>query len=202
MTTAVDIAVRVKRLLDSLHEPVLAAFLGEWPASREVGSREVRARAAADFPVLRWLDSVCRDSAVFGADLIAAVCRAAPFLAWRQTYTEEDIGRAFLDNYAWCAIVSTEGPLVSERIACGFLLLGPHVHYPRHSHPAEEIYLTLSGTAAWQRGAGAWAERAPGALIHHAADEPHAMRTTASPLLALYLWRGADIARSARLAPS
>jgi mannose-6-phosphate isomerase-like protein (cupin superfamily) len=197
MTTAVDIAVRIKRLLESLHESALAPFLAEWPESTET-----RMQAAADLPVLRWLDSVCRDGAVFGVDLVAAVCRASPRLTWRQTYTEKDIGRAFLDNYAWCAIVSREGPLASDRIACGFLLLGPQVHYPSHRHPAEEMYLILSGMAAWQRGAGAWTERAPGALIHHAGDEPHAMRTTASPLLALYLWRGAHIARAAALDPA
>ncbi|HEY1315150.1 MAG TPA: dimethylsulfonioproprionate lyase family protein [Steroidobacteraceae bacterium] len=196
MTTAVDIAVRIKRLLESLHESALAPFLAEWPESRAI-----RMQAAADLPVLRWLDAVCRDAAAFGIELLSALCRAAPQLAWRQTYAEKDIGRAFLDNYGWCAIISGDGPLASERIACGFLLLGPQVHYPSHRHPAEEMYLILSGTAAWQRGAGAWTDRAPGALIHHAGDEPHAMRTSASPLLALYLWRGAHIARAAALDP-
>ncbi len=86
-----------------------------------------------------------------------------------------------------------------ERIACGFLILGPSTHYPRHRHEAEEIYLPLSGTAAWQQGDAGWQDRAPGALIHHASEEPHAMRTRGSPLLALYLWRSDNLAQKARL---
>jgi hypothetical protein len=61
------------------------------------------------------------------------------------------------------------------------------------------MYLPLSGTAAWQQGDAVWRDRAPGTLIHHAGDEPHAMRTGASPLLALYLWRSDNLAQKARL---
>jgi len=192
--TVIAIAAGIKRLLESQHAPAIAAFLAEWPQLPQS-----RCLAAADLPVLRWLDSIRDDGAAFDVDLVAALCDAAPGLAWRQTYTEKHIGRAFLDNYGWCAIVGRDGPLVSERLACGFLLLGPQVHYPRHRHPAEELYLALSGTAAWQQGDGAWAWRTPGALLHHASNEPHAMRTAETPLLALYVWRGADLARPAEL---
>ena len=77
-------------------------------------------------------------------------------------------------------------------------MLGPATHYPRHRHEAEEIYLPLSGTAAWQQGDARWRDRPPGTLIHHAGNEPHAMRTGAGPLLALYLWRSANLAQKAR----
>jgi hypothetical protein len=78
-------------------------------------------------------------------------------------------------------------------------MLGPATHYPRHRHEAEEWYLPLSGTAAWQQGDADWRDRPPGTLIHHAGNEPHAMRTGAGPLLALYLWRSANLAQKARL---
>jgi hypothetical protein len=148
--------------------------------------------------VLRWLPGIAGDTAAFAPDLLAAVCRAAPSLAWRQTYSVRDLDAAFLDNYGWSEIFGGSGPLTSERIACGFLILGPGTHYPRHRHEAEEIYLPLSGTAAWQQGDAVWREQPPGTLIHHAGNEPHAMRTGASPLFALYLWRG-NLAQKARL---
>jgi hypothetical protein len=44
-----------------------------------------------------------------------------------------------------------------------------------------------------------WRERPPGIAIHHASDEPHAMRTGQSPLFALYLWRSSNLAQKARL---
>lgn len=195
MTTAVNIAARTRKLLQSLQEPALAPFLADWPRTSQQ-----RTIAASHLPVLRWLPEIVRDAAPFGFELVAEMYRAAPSLAWRQTYTSKDLDRAFLDNYGWSEILgSGNGPLTSERIACGFLILGPSTHYPRHRHEAEEIYLPLSGTAAWQQGDAVWQERAPGTLIHHASDEPHAMRTGGSPLLALYLWRSDNLGQKARL---
>jgi Dimethlysulfonioproprionate lyase len=194
MTTAVNIAAQIKPLLESLQQPVLAPFLGDWPQSAEC-----RAVPASHLPVLRWLPEIAGDGAACGNEMVAAVCRAAPSLAWRQTYTANDLDRAFLDNYGWSEVLGANGPCASQRIACGFLILGPSTLYPRHRHEAEEVYLPLSGTAAWQQGDAVWRERSPGTLIHHASDEPHAMRTGAHPLLALYLWRGANLAQKARL---
>jgi Dimethlysulfonioproprionate lyase len=194
MTSDANIAAQIKRLLDSLEEPVLAPFLAEWPRN----ARQ-RAVAAASLPVLRWLADIAGDAAAFGIDLVGALCRDALTLAWRQTYSADDLSAAFLDNYGWTEIVGGNGPLESERVACGFLLLGPATHYPRHRHEAEEVYLPLSGTAAWQQGDSKWRERSPGTVIHHSREEPHAMRTGAGPLLALYLWRSANLAQKARL---
>jgi hypothetical protein len=194
VTTAVTIAAQIKQLLQSMQEPALAPFLADWPhADRD------RVVASSRLPVLRWLPEIVADDAAFGTELVAALCNAAPSLAWRQTYTANDVDAAFLDNYGWCEILGGSGPWVSEGIACGFLLLGPSTHYPRHRHEAEEVYLPLSGTAAWQQGSAGWREQPPGTPIHHASDEPHAMRTGARPLLALYLWKSADLAQKARL---
>jgi hypothetical protein len=192
--TAVTIAARIKELLQALREPALGDFLAEWPHTAEP-----RAVTAFPLPVLRWLSQIAGDSEAFAVDLVAVVCRAAPSLAWRQTYTAKDLDRAFLDNYGWSEIVGLSGPFASERIACGFLLLGPSTHYPRHRHEAEEIYVPLRGTAAWQQGDSVWRDRPPGTAIHHASNEPHAMRTGQSPLLALYLWRSENLAQKARL---
>jgi hypothetical protein len=194
MPTAVNIAARVKQLLESLQVPAFAPFLADWPRAAVP-----RVATTSDLPVLRWLPDIAGDTAAFGIDLVAALCHAAPSLAWRQTYTAKDLDAVFLDNYGWSEILGANGPLASERIACGFLILGPSTHYPRHRHEAEEMYLPLSGTAAWQQGDAVWRERPPGTPIHHAGNEPHAMRTGASPLLALYLWRSANLAQKARL---
>ena len=199
MRTQIDtarqgIALQVKELLDSLPQPALAQFLADWPPAYL--TREI---AVAPLPVLRWLPELAGGAIPCGAHLVAAVCRAAPLLDWRQTYTAADLDPAFLDNYGWSEIVGSVGPIKSERIACGFLILGPSTYYPSHRHTAEELYVPLSGTAAWQQGDAAWQEQAPGTPIHHRSEEPHAMRTGTSPLLALYIWRGADLGQKARL---
>jgi quercetin dioxygenase-like cupin family protein len=196
--TAVNIAERIKVLLQSLRQPAvaqdIAPFLEDWPQAYLP-----RPVTPSHLPVLRWLPDIGRDPAAFGIDVVTAVCRAAPSMAWRQTYSTKDVDAAFLDNYGWSEILGTSGPIGSERIACGFLVLGPSTHYPRHRHEAEELYVPLSGTAGWQQGDAPWRERSPGTSIHHARDEPHAMRTGAGPLLALYVWRSADLQQKARL---
>ncbi|HEX3846064.1 MAG TPA: dimethylsulfonioproprionate lyase family protein [Steroidobacteraceae bacterium] len=158
-----------------------------------------RAASTAKLPVLRWLPQIACDTGAWAPETVSAVCRSASALAWRQTYGESEIGREFLDNYAYTEIMGAKGPLASERVACGFLLLGPATHYPRHRHEAEELYVPLSGTASWQQGDSAWRKHAPGTPIHHASEEPHAMRTGAAPLLALYLWWNANLGENARL---
>ena len=119
MTRAWDIAVQIKELLESLQRPALAPYLSDWPRSPER-----RAVQACDLAVLRWLPQIGGDAAAFGIDLVASVVHAAPLLAWRQSYSAQEAGAAFLDNYGWSEIFGEHGPLASERIACGFLHLG------------------------------------------------------------------------------
>ena len=193
-----------RRLLESLAAPPLAPFLAEWPGPEasftpDAADPAVPRATMPSLPVLQWLPRLAGAADVRDAQLIAALCRAAPLLEWRQTYTAKEVGVEFLQNYAWCEILGPKARQPSLRIACGFLLLGPDTLYPRHRHAAEEIYLPLSGTAHWQQGDGNWRRRAPGALIHHLSEEPHAMRTADAPLLALYLWRGADLSGHAHL---
>jgi len=196
-STAASLIAPTRALLDSTQAPALAPFLAEWPVASERSPSELRAVVPSTLPVLRWLPELRSHAPAFSRGLVTDIDRAAPSMAWRRTYTEADVGAAFLQNYGWSEIVGTSGPLASERIACGFLVLGPRTHYPRHQHEAEEIYIPLVGTASWQQGNGGWGECAPATVIHHDRNEPHAMRTGARPLLALYLWRSADLRQKA-----
>jgi quercetin dioxygenase-like cupin family protein len=123
-------------------------------------------------------------------------------LNWHQTYQQPIVGATFLDNYGYTELAGLTGPVPSQRLAVGFLLLGPSTTYPRHDHEAEEIYVPLSGTAAWRHGNLGWREESPGTVIHHASNEPHAMRTGIQPLRALYLWRSDDLNQKSHLDPA
>jgi quercetin dioxygenase-like cupin family protein len=190
----VILAERIKELLEALRQPALAPFLADWPAAYQT-----RPVTACQLPVLFWLTQMNGGRNPFAADVVATICQEAPSMAWRQTYSAKELDAAFLENYGWSEIIGGSGPLAGAQIACGILVLGPSTHYPRHRHEAEEVYLPLSGTAAWQQGGAEWRDRAPGTVIHHAGNEPHAMRTGTEPLLALYLWRGAGLSQKARL---
>ena len=120
-------------------------------------------------------------------------------LTWGQTYSTQDFGAGFLEKYGWTEFVGLRGPIASDRLACGFLFLGPQIEYPRHSHAAEEVYVPLTGQSLWQCGDQDWTYRAAGLPIHHASGLPHAMRTESVPLLALYLWCGGNLVQKSRI---
>jgi hypothetical protein len=136
--------------------------------------------------------------------LVAALETLGPCLSWAQNpnYRRRPPDPSFLDNYGYTVMAGpTEGPpalAVDPRLAVGVLLLGPHAHYPLHSHPAIEIYYPLTAGAEWWRDDGPWRPEPAGAVIHHAPNVRHATRAGASPLLAIYLWRG-DLATHAKL---
>jgi Dimethlysulfonioproprionate lyase len=183
-----DLIDRTHVLLTSLRATVLAPFLADWPSTNER-----RPVAPSVLPVLRWLPEVKADAPALSRELVNSLSRTAPSMAWSQTYPPTQVDAAFLENYGWSEIVGLSGPLASQRIACGFLLLGPQTHYPRHRHEAQEVYIPLAGTASWQQGDGRWRKHPPGTIIQHASDEPHAMQTGARALLALYLWRSSNL---------
>jgi mannose-6-phosphate isomerase-like protein (cupin superfamily) len=185
---------RIRSLLNSLRAGVPERFLVGWP-----DATELRRVVPSPLPVLQWLPKARADAPPLTVSLVDAVCDAATCMDWQQSYSATEIGPGFLERYGWTEIVGLRGPLASTRMACGFLLLGPETHYPRHRHEAEEIYIPLSGTASWQQDDGDWRQLHPGTVIRHASDEPHAMRTSGCSLLAVYLWRSSNLQQKSKL---
>ncbi len=181
-------------LLQKLHSPALQPFLSEWP---QPSAR--RTSQSSSLPVLRYLPKLRADAPPFSAALVDALIGVAASLAWRRSYSRPSVSEQFLENYGWTEFVGLTGPLACKRLACGVLLLGPDTTYPAHHHEAEEIYVPLSGLAAWKQGGGDWRGQNPGTVIYHAPQESHAMRTVSSPLLALYLWRSDHLAQKSQL---
>ncbi len=185
--------------------PALARFLADWPSAPSQPSRPqglgAKSLPATSLPVLRWLPRLAVDAGGFGVELIEMLRAAAGSMAWRQTYTLAEAGDEFLRNYAWAELCRPGTGIGAAQISCGVLVLGPNTFYPPHRHEAEEIYLPLAGTAEWLQRDGVWRHRPAGTLIHHSSEEIHAMRTGEQPLLAMYLWRSADLGQSARLDP-
>ena len=181
-------------LLDSLEEA--KPFLRDWPTEDALRPQDAR-----PLPVLDHLAAARAAASPTTAPFVDALARDARALDWGQTYSASEVDPAFLDRYGWTEFVGLRGPRPSETLACGVLMLGPQADYPLHAHAAEELYLPIAGAALWRRGDEDFATRLPGTPIHHPSFMPHAMRTGAEPLLALYLWRGGDLAASSRLLP-
>ena len=190
-TIALVLEVKILELLKTIENIHLAKFIEKWP-SQPGATRQVE---ASPLPVISRLAEIsCREGDRF-SEVLTLLKESAGHLHWGQTYTAHDFGEAFLDNYGWTEIIGQRGPIKSTEIACGFLLLGPHIEYPLHRHEAEEIYVPLSSGALWKLGDADWMENPRGEPIYHRHWVAHGMRTGASPLLALYIWHGGDLAQ-------
>jgi hypothetical protein len=186
------LVVELRELLASA--PEAEAFLRDWPqglVARPVGQRSL--------PVVAALRGLSRLASPRTRELVERIEAVARELDWRQTYSAADFGELFLETYGYNEWIGQRGALMSDKIACGVLLLGPDTEYPDHSHEAEELYLPLAGRAFWRSDGSDWRLRPPGEWIHHPSWTPHAMRTAREPLLAAYVWRAGDLTAKSRI---
>jgi hypothetical protein len=147
--------------------------------------------------------SALLDDALPRTALGAAIAQAAHLFRWRQNpnYSASNMGAAFMAGYGYVEFAGPKEALFdASDIRVGLLLLGPHLHYPAHAHPAEEIYHPLTEGGLWRRGQEAWRAVPIGHAIHHPPMIVHETRATESTLLALYCWRGNTVTE-AQLTP-
>jgi hypothetical protein len=192
MSAVEDLSRRIFAYLADF--PEAAKFVAEFPSL--VASRTQTPRR---LPVCKDLSKLVELPGPSTQALVDALEVGTDSLEWSQTYSASDFGPEFLQNYGWTELIGLRGPIASEKVACGFLLLGPGIEYPAHAHEAEELYLPLAGEALWMRGDEGFVRRPLGKPIAHPSWMPHAMRTLSQPMLALYLWRGGDLAAKSKI---
>jgi hypothetical protein len=121
------------------------------------------------------------------ADAFAAI---EPRLGWKVRAGAEALGEPFLSGHANATIVGAEGLEIRDDVWIGVSLLAPHIRYPDHRHPPEEIYVVLSD-GQWRQASDPWHEPGIGGLVYNPPGIVHAMRSTERPLLAVwFLWTG------------
>ena len=184
-----EVLSALRRFLDDFDQPELIRFMVDFNWSMRPRNLEPK-----DLPCLRHLRDAARLANGKASDLLHVLENKANALRWDQTYTAEDFGKEFLANYGWVELFGIRGHFVNERMAGGFLVLGPNVHYPDHYHMAEELYIPLTSGTLWRMGNAEFATRGAGAVIHHRSAVTHAMKTRGEPLVAFYLWRGGPLA--------
>lgn len=72
-----------------------------------------------------------------------------------------------------------------DDVMVGVSLMAPDIRYPDHRHPPEEVYLALT-PGEWWNADMPWTEPGPGGLIYNPPGILHAMRSGASPFLAIW----------------
>lgn len=136
------------------------------------------------------------------APLLAALQALAPYLEWRHTYTVEEVGQHFLNTFGWFELAGPTGHFITyeTRITIGYW--GPGLEYDRHQHLAEELYTVVSGEAHFMSDGDPDETLSAGGTRYHASNQPHALRTQASPLLVLVFWRGDGLGEAPAMSTS
>lgn len=144
------------------------------------------------------IDSIDTPSEPRLMDLYKAISQSGADLVWRRPGFGK-IPEAIANQMAVCEIIGPTGQIKNQTVRAGLLFQAPNITYPRHSHAAEEIYFPLTGSVAWQVEDAIWCQYEAGSFIHHLPYQPHAIRTSKTPLLTIWGWIGDIAARSYRI---
>ena len=194
-TKTIELVNLVYDYLSGMDDECLEPFLAAWPSQ----PFKTRCVSQKNLPVLSYLPRLVNKANEKTKRIVKTLETSAKHLTWGQTYSVEDFGTDFLEKYGWTELIGLRGQIKSKDIACGFLLLGPGIEYPKHSHEAVEVYVPLTSRALWVQGDDDWISRPTSVPIYHRSLLSHGMRTGNSPMLALYLWRGGNLTQKSHI---
>ena len=145
------------------------------------------ATAAQSLPVCRdWLDPAL---ALAARTRRAAVARTfaeiAPGLSWARRAGSDAAPSAFRDGHANALVLGPRGLETRDDVWIGVTLMAPGVTYADHDHPPEEVYLSLTPGEWWNAGMD-WTDPGMTGLVYNPPGIRHAMRSGATPFLALW----------------
>ena len=194
-TKAFELVDTIYNFLKGLDETRLSLFLGDWPSK----PFKTRIISQTRLPVLSYLPQLVTGANTETKNIVRMLETSAEYLGWGQTYSEKDFGSVFLEKYGWTELIGLRGPIKSKDLACGFLLLGPELEYPMHSHEAEEIYVPMVSQTLWRQGNNPWISRPCSVPVYHKSWQTHGMQTQSDSMLALYLWRGGNLVQKSNI---
>jgi quercetin dioxygenase-like cupin family protein len=123
----------------------------------------------------------------------AALAAIAAVVPWSKRHHEGPDAERFAAGHGNALIIGRGGAEAPEGVVLGASLMAPHIRYPDHSHPPDELYLVLS-EGEWRQGDGEWVRPGIGGTVRNPPGVVHAMRAGATPLLAVWALRATTIA--------
>lgn len=164
--------------------PALQAFQ-PWPEDLQWS-----ARAPVAQPVSAEIATHCPGCCPASQPLADALPDVFDVAEWRVTYSEDQVGRDFIERYGYFELYGPTGMYHSAQARAYVGYWGRGLHYARHWHEAEELYYVCGGSAHFEAEGMPDRLLGPGDWQEHASNQPHALTTRDEPLLTLVLWRG------------
>lgn len=190
----------IDRYLAGLPGPGIAETRKGIAKSRGEAFTHSPARSRPGVVVPNCLAAALGPLAATHPSLAQAISAAVPSLFWEtyDAYPPEDIGEDFVTNHAFATIIG--GPaLPSADYSMGLFVIGPHVVYRDHHHPAPELYVPLTGPHGWRfEPDTALVVKPAHQPIWNEPNQPHLTKVGSIPFLCIYAWTR-DISEPARV---
>jgi len=169
--------------------PMAERIFGALKDTGDVKTKNTPARLAA----CRHLESAlsqARDGPDPVPELADALAAIEPEFTWNRRPGSAQVAGDFYNSHANAIIIGEGGLEVRQDVRIGVSLVAPDIHYPRHRHPPEELYVVLA-PGKWMQDDNSSTFKRSGDLVHNVPNVWHAMQATKVPLLAIWcLWVG------------
>lgn len=133
-----------------------------------------------------------KETGLFGSKYSSAhalLNALAPHAYWRDTYAGTNVSVDFMDKFGCFSLIGKNGFFHSDQMNAWMVYMPAGLYYPWHQHPAEEMYLCLSGEAVFKKRGCSDQILGQGETTQHATNQPHAMETHDHPVLCYVFWR-------------
>ena len=112
-----------------------------------------------------------------------------PYINWKQTYSEKDVGKTFLNKFGYFELIGPTGHFFSKKISLFFIFFDVNTFYTWHNHEAEELYFVLNGKAKFKSKGDASKVLIPLKSRFHKNFQPHSLSTFNNKCLSIVVWR-------------
>ena len=119
-------------------------------------------------------------------DAVEALWPHCPWIGADRFYPEPE--HEHFSKKMWGAMIVGENDALftaEQRYIVLLIVIAPNTTYPLHAHRIEEAYYVLAGQADWSHDGEAWTTLPPGSIFFNRSYEPHTMRTSDEPLIAM-----------------
>jgi mannose-6-phosphate isomerase-like protein (cupin superfamily) len=113
----------------------------------------------------------------------------SPYVNWKQTYEEKDVGKSFLEKYGYFELFGPSGHFLTNQMSLFVFFVDAESYYTWHNHEAEELYFVLSGSAKFESKSDDSKILMPLMTRFHKSFQPHSLTTYNEKCLSLVVWR-------------
>ena len=166
--------------------------------------RNAQAELRAELPAANTRARLPRDPVslpspfleVMNRDDAHPVCHLISYLPFHWAPPQTSSDPLYQEHSHFKAHVELLGPnglVASSKVRIGLYGMLPNYEYGLRTHPAEEIYIMLAGSAFWKVADSPYQQLFPRERSHHQSMVPHSTRTGEDAFMSVYVWDG-DIA--------